>query len=133
MPPIARAATSWLPRRKPRPTPRRPDPSCYARKSASLFRINLREETIMAYSTLLVGKADGIATITLNRPERLNALSAELLTQLPAALDDADAGAGMRTLLLTGAGPGFRSGAGTPSRDINPGAGPATPGPAPDR
>lgn len=72
----------------------------------------------MAYSTLLVGKADGIATITLNRPERLNALSAELMTELLAALDEIDADAAMRCLLLTGAGRGFCSGADLASGDL---------------
>lgn len=65
----------------------------------------------MAYSTLLVGKADGIATITLNRPERLNALNGELMGELLAALDDIDGDAAIRCLLLTGAGRGFCSGA----------------------
>jgi len=73
----------------------------------------------MAYSTLLVGKADGIATITLNRPERLNALSGELMRELLAALDEIDADAAIRCLLLTGAGRGFCSGADLAGGDLN--------------
>jgi enoyl-CoA hydratase len=42
--------------------------------------------------------------LTLNRPEKLNALSAPLLEQLGGALDDAEADDGVRVLILTGAG-----------------------------
>lgn len=73
----------------------------------------------MAWKTLIVEKKDGIATVTLNRPERLNALSAELMTELGRALDEIDADAAMRCLLLTGAGRGFCSGADLASGDLN--------------
>lgn len=73
----------------------------------------------MAWNTLIVEKKDGIATVTLNRPERLNALSAELMTELGSALDEIEADAAMRCLLLTGAGRGFCSGADLASGDLN--------------
>lgn len=73
----------------------------------------------MAWNTLIVEKKDGIATVTLNRPERLNALSAELMTELGKALDEIEADAAMRCLLLTGAGRGFCSGADLASGDLN--------------
>ncbi|VIO80164.1 crotonase/enoyl-CoA hydratase family protein [Bradyrhizobium ivorense] len=47
---------------------------------------------------------DGIALITLNRPERLNALSFELIDRLMAALDRIEGGANVRAVILTGAG-----------------------------
>lgn len=72
----------------------------------------------MAYSTLLVDKRDGIATITLNRPERLNALNTELMVELLAALEEIDADAAIRCLMLTGAGRGFCSGADLASGDL---------------
>lgn len=73
----------------------------------------------MAWKTLLVDRRDGIATITLNRPERLNALSNELMSELAAALDEIDADDAIRCLLLTGAGRGFCSGADLASGDLN--------------
>lgn len=73
----------------------------------------------MAWKTLLVDRRDGIATVTLNRPERLNALSNELMSELAAALDEIDADDSIRCLLLTGAGRGFCSGADLASGDLN--------------
>jgi enoyl-CoA hydratase len=54
--------------------------------------------------TVLVALADGIATITLNRPRVRNALNAELLIALSHALREAEADAGIRAIILTGAG-----------------------------
>jgi len=59
---------------------------------------------------LLVSLEDGILTLTLNRPERLNALSTGLLSELTSALDKGVA-AGARAVLLTGSGRAFCSGA----------------------
>ncbi len=73
----------------------------------------------MAWNTLIVEKKDGIATVTLNRPDRLNALNSELMTELGRALDEIEADAAMRCLLLTGAGRGFCSGADLASGDLN--------------
>jgi enoyl-CoA hydratase/carnithine racemase len=53
---------------------------------------------------------DSIATITLNRPDRLNAATHALGEQLQAALHDADRSAAVRVVILTGAGRGFCSG-----------------------
>ena len=53
----------------------------------------------------------GVARITLNRPERLNAINNELLTDFSAALDDADTDPEVRCVVLTGAGRGFCAGA----------------------
>jgi 2-(1,2-epoxy-1,2-dihydrophenyl)acetyl-CoA isomerase len=78
----------------------------------------------MAWTTLLVDKSDGIATITLNRPERLNALSADLMVELLQALTEVEADADIRCLLLTGAGRGFCSGADLASGDLMQDGGP---------
>jgi enoyl-CoA hydratase len=51
-----------------------------------------------------VEKTDGYAIVTLNRPEAMNALSADLRNQLSAAIDDLEADANMRVMILTGAG-----------------------------
>ena len=60
--------------------------------------------------TVLTGVTAGVATLTLNRPERLNALNATLLTDLCAALDDVLADDGVGALVLRGAGRAFCSG-----------------------
>src|SRR5215475_15848780 len=60
--------------------------------------------------TILVEKHAGYRQITLNRPERLNALTAEMGSALLAALDEAEADETCRALLLTGAGRGFCAG-----------------------
>jgi len=61
-------------------------------------------------SDLLYDKSEHVGVITLNRPERLNAISFEMLEELSRILAEADADDGVRVLLLTGAGRGFCSG-----------------------
>jgi enoyl-CoA hydratase/carnithine racemase len=65
----------------------------------------------MAFETILYGDADGVATITLNRPERLNAVNATVIRELVAALDQADGDDGVRAVIVTGAGRAFCAGA----------------------
>ena len=59
----------------------------------------------MAFNTLLVEDKDGIRRITLNRPDKLNALNRETLTELHAAFSDAATEPSVRVVVLTGAGP----------------------------
>jgi 2-(1,2-epoxy-1,2-dihydrophenyl)acetyl-CoA isomerase len=61
--------------------------------------------------TLLVETRDGVRVLTLNRPEVLNAVSAELGRELARALREADRAAEVRCVVLTGAGRGFCAGA----------------------
>jgi methylglutaconyl-CoA hydratase len=61
--------------------------------------------------TVLVGREGTVARLTLNRPEKRNALSAELVADLKAALRDADADDGVRVVAISGAGKDFCSGA----------------------
>ncbi len=59
----------------------------------------------MAYSTLLVEKRDdGIAVLTVNRPDKLNALNALVITELEAALIELDDDSSVRGLIVTGTG-----------------------------
>ncbi|MGJ5096370.1 crotonase/enoyl-CoA hydratase family protein [Bradyrhizobium oligotrophicum] len=53
---------------------------------------------------ILLDISDRIAVITLNRPQRLNALSYALIDRLMAALDSSETDAGVRAVILTGAG-----------------------------
>ncbi len=63
-----------------------------------------------AYETLLTETTDGVLTITLNRPDVLNAINPQLRTDLREILAEADKDAAVRCLVLTGAGRGFCSG-----------------------
>jgi enoyl-CoA hydratase len=58
----------------------------------------------MGYQNLLVEAADGIVTVTVNRPKALNALDAATIEELAQAVDAAVADPGTRALVLTGAG-----------------------------
>lgn len=62
-------------------------------------------------ATLLHELTDGVATVTLNRPDSLNALNAEMRRELLAAVKAARADDATRVLILTGAGRGFCAGA----------------------
>src|SRR5262245_54907751 len=55
-------------------------------------------------TTVLTAQADGIATVTLNRPERLNAINTALVTDLHAALERVMGDREVRVVILTGAG-----------------------------
>lgn len=59
---------------------------------------------------MIVEKGGAVATLTLNRPERLNTITPELLADLHAALDDALADDAVRVLRLRGAGRAFCAG-----------------------
>jgi enoyl-CoA hydratase/carnithine racemase len=61
-------------------------------------------------SEVLYEKEGGIATITLNRPDRLNAISGPMLQQLSERLVEADRDGGVRAVIVTGAGRGFCAG-----------------------
>jgi enoyl-CoA hydratase/carnithine racemase len=65
----------------------------------------------MAYREILYHIADRIATVTLNRPDKLNAWTAVMEQEVRAAMLDADADAAVRVIVLTGAGRGFCAGA----------------------
>ena len=74
----------------------------------------------MEYETILYDAHDNIAWITLNRPEKLNALSAALQRDLGEALQEADADWDVRCIIIRGAGRAFCAGADlTPSPDRN--------------
>jgi len=64
----------------------------------------------MNYETILYETTGPVATITLNRPQALNAISPQMTAELHTALDAADADAGVRAIILTGAGRGFSAG-----------------------
>jgi enoyl-CoA hydratase/carnithine racemase len=63
-----------------------------------------------AFETIRYEVADRVLTLTLNRPDRLNALTKLMRRELCAALDAADADDGVRAIIVTGAGRGFCAG-----------------------
>ncbi len=67
-------------------------------------------ETAQDKGDVLYAVADHIATITLNRPERMNTISGPMLAQLTQRLLDADADKDVRAVILTGAGRAFCAG-----------------------
>jgi enoyl-CoA hydratase/carnithine racemase len=65
----------------------------------------------MAYETILTSLDDGVLTLTLNRPEALNAYTATMGAELADAFVQADADDAVRVIIVTGAGRGFCAGA----------------------
>jgi len=63
------------------------------------------------FTTILYDVADGVCTVTLNRPARLNAVTSTSIDELLAALDDADRDDRVRAVIVTGAGRAFCAGA----------------------
>ena len=61
----------------------------------------------MAYEEILMDVHDGVATITLNRPDKLNAWTGTMAEEVEAAMTDAGQRADARAIILTGAGRGF--------------------------
>jgi enoyl-CoA hydratase len=64
----------------------------------------------MSHAPVLLDISDGIATVTLNRPEVRNALSGEVLQLLPELMSTAEADDNVAVIVLTGADPAFCSG-----------------------
>lgn len=63
------------------------------------------------FETLLYALDDGIATLTLNRPDRLNAFTGRMMLDMIAAFDHTDADDAVKVVIVTGAGRGFCAGA----------------------
>jgi enoyl-CoA hydratase/carnithine racemase len=65
----------------------------------------------MPYETLLTDLSENIFTITINRPDKLNALNTQMIRDVLEALDEADADDAVRAIIVTGAGRAFCAGA----------------------
>jgi enoyl-CoA hydratase len=64
----------------------------------------------MTYTDILYEKKEPLARITLHRPTKLNALSKNLISEMVAVLDDAEADEAVRVVILSGAGRAFSAG-----------------------
>src|SRR5256885_11900337 len=64
----------------------------------------------MNYELILLNVADAVATLTLNRPDKRNAMSDDMRTEFIDALERVAADKAIKALVLTGAGKGFCAG-----------------------
>ena len=76
----------------------------------------------MAYEKIRLGVDNGLATITLNAPDRLNAVSRKMIAEIKQCWEEIEADASVRAVLLTGAGRGFCAGADLADPDREAGA-----------
>lgn len=65
----------------------------------------------MTYQTILVTRADRVGTITLNRPQALNALNSEVMAEVTSAAAEFDADPGIGAIIITGSAKAFAAGA----------------------
>lgn len=75
----------------------------------------------MSYQTIVFEQADGIARLTLNRPERLNSFNTTMHAEVRDALSALERDCAARVLILTGAGRGFCAGQDLSDRVVAPG------------
>ena len=78
----------------------------------------------MSYQHILYAVDGGVARLTLNRPDRLNSFNDAMHAEVRDALSRVKASAGLRVLLLTGAGRGFCAGQDLGDRAVAPGSEP---------
>src|SRR3954453_11040300 len=85
--------------------------------------IDSNSETYTSIDDLTIELADGVLSVTMNRPDSLNSLTAAMLTGIADALEQSAGDPRVRVVRLGGAGRGFSSGAGISEEDhANPGA-----------
>src|SRR5207245_5907885 len=76
----------------------------FARKARPQGRARASPSDPMEFETILVGRRDSTALITLNRPDKLNAMSMMLKAELVRALHDLDRREDTLVIVITGAG-----------------------------
>ncbi len=65
----------------------------------------------MSYETILVSRSERVGTITLNRPEALNALNSQVMAEVTSAAAEFDADPGIGAIIITGSAKAFAAGA----------------------
>ena len=76
----------------------------------------------MSYESILFTIENGVAVLTLNRPDRLNSFTQAMHLEVRDALEKLQADKSVRVLVLTGAGRGFCAGQDLGDRAVSPGA-----------
>ncbi len=79
--------------------------------SATVAGALVRMTTVASMSLVLVDVADGVATLTLNNPAERNTLTAPMVAEIIAAMDEIEANTAVGALVVTGAAPAFCAGA----------------------
>lgn len=74
----------------------------------------------MEYKTIILERRDGVAVLTLNRPEVLNSVNMEMRSEIAGTLEALEVGPAVRLLIVTGAGRAFCSGADIREAVLNP-------------
>src|SRR3954447_3071332 len=69
------------------------------------------DATVSTMSLVLVSKSEGVATLTLNNPQERNTLTAPMVAEITAAMDDIEADESVGAIVVTGAAPAFCAGA----------------------
>src|SRR5258708_35028300 len=82
-----------------------------ARRSSPSGRRNSRDDKPMTYDKITLAKHQGLATLTLNAPDKLNAVSRKMIAEIKQAWEEIGADSSVRAVLLTGNGRGFCAGA----------------------
>src|SRR6478752_1796095 len=100
--PLAGFRVFDLTRSSPARTPPRRSPASPTEASPTTSTPEAR--TVIPSEPLLLTREGTVATLTFNRPERLNAISYTMFLQLPKLVDEAKAMPGLRALMLRGAG-----------------------------
>ena len=78
-----------------------------------------KEPLMNEENMLLLEKREGVGTLTLNRPDKLNALNDELSFKLKDALKEMEKDSAIKVVIITGSGRGFSAGADLQSRSIS--------------
>src|SRR6266851_4774055 len=94
----------------PEPLHRRESPAGVPRGADTVAAASGGGRKLMGYSTILIDRTDGVATITLNRPQARNALDLVMRRELLTALDELEAEPAVRVVILTGGGGHFSAG-----------------------